>query len=132
MPQEKREKGSTKKKSTEQKSSIRSQPSTANSSNWNVKQVVVGVAGVLCLIIVIAAVVQQKRGTSNHASMNNIFLCHVSPNYFCFSFHDRERNHCKATVCFSIEHVRVCRVPLDAFDVSSICLQEVIVQCRSR
>lgn len=106
MPQEKREKGSTKKKSTEQKSSIRSQPSTANSSNWNVKQVVVGVAGVLCLIIVIAAVVQQKRGTSNHASMNNIFLCHVSPNYparnFCFSFHDRERNHCKQPSVFPL------------------------------
>lgn len=99
MPQEKPGKGSTKKRSTEQKSSLRSQPSTANSSNWNVKQVVGGVAGVLCLIIVIAAVVQQKRGTSNHASMNYIFLCHVNPNYlarrFCFSFCERERNHCK-------------------------------------
>lgn len=104
MPQEKLGKGSTKKRSTEQKSSIRSQPSIANSSNWNVKQVVGSVAGVLCLIIVIAAVVQQKRGTSNHASMNNIFLCHVSPNCparsFCFSFRDRERNHCKQPSVF--------------------------------
>lgn len=80
MPQEKPGKGSTKKKRTEQKSSTRSQPSTANSSNWNVKQVVGGVVGVLCLIIVFAAVVQRKSGTSNHAGMSVHFLCHVNPN----------------------------------------------------
>ena len=69
-PQEKQGKGSTKKKSGEQKSSTRSQPSTANGSNWNVKQVVGAVVGVICLIIVFAAVVQRKSSISKHAGMN--------------------------------------------------------------
>ena len=79
-PQEKPGKASTKKKTTEQKSSTRSQSSTANGSNWNLKQVVGGVVGVLCLIIVFAAVVQRKSGTSNHASMNVHLLYHVNSN----------------------------------------------------
>ena len=70
MPEEKPGKGSTKKKSTEHKSSTRSQPLTTNGSNWNVKQVVGGVVGVVCLIIVFAAVVQRKSATSNHAGKN--------------------------------------------------------------
>ena len=69
-PQEKPGKGSTKKKSAEQKSSTRSQSSTANGSNWNVKQVVGVVVGVICLIVVFAAVVQRKSGISRHTGMN--------------------------------------------------------------
>ena len=78
-PQENPGKSSTKKKSTEQKSS-RSQPSTANGSNWNVKKVVGGVVGVFCLIIAFAAVVQWKSGTSSHAGVNVHLLCHINPN----------------------------------------------------
>ena len=69
-PQEKPGQGSTKRKSAEQKSSTRSQPSSANVSNWNVKQVVGVVVGVICLVVVFAAVVQRKSGISKYAGMN--------------------------------------------------------------
>ena len=38
----------------------------------------------------------------------------------------------QATVCFSIEHVRVCHVPHDAFDCSFVCSLEVVVEHQSK
>lgn len=74
-PEENAGKGSTKKRSAKQKSQTRTQSSAASGSTWSGKQIVGGVLGILCLIIVFAAVVQRRNGTANHAGVNiDIFM----------------------------------------------------------
>ncbi|KAL9975428.1 hypothetical protein ACROYT_G012589 [Oculina patagonica] len=69
-PDEKPGKGSTKKRSAKQKSQTKTKPSAANGSTWSGKQIVGGLLGILCLIIVFAAVVQWRNGTANHAGVD--------------------------------------------------------------
>ena len=75
-PQEKPGKGSAKRTSTKQKRPTRTQPSTVNTgSKWSVKQIVGGLLGILCLIIVCAAVVQR---TTKHAGVTgHIFVTYL-------------------------------------------------------
>ena len=49
-----------------------------------------------------------------------------------FSYAEQERNHRKLPCVFAIEHVQVRHAPPDVFEVNSICLLEVFVQCRSK
>ena len=79
-------KGDSKKKSSKQKPSKKSQPSTASAGNeWSVKQIIGGLLGVFSLIIMCAAVVQRRSSTTSHTGVNG----HI--NFIC-CFFDSELN----------------------------------------
>ncbi len=80
-PEEKPGKGSTKKRSAKQKPQTKTKPSAPDSSTWSGKQIVGGLLGIICLIIVLGAVVQRRNGTANYAGVNihlDIFMLHLS------------------------------------------------------